>query len=171
MKKNNLSLWTFSYRKSYYFTHPWKWFEEIYWNIRNTIHRGRYGFAYADVWSWYSWWSRVGAEALRYLAEHHHGYPGYEPWDTPEKWDEYLVELADKLDWCADSCEMDCHEKTNEYWNAFLETSSFLKKRTPEENEIAKKYWERENELTEQDEQKRAEIFAEIGRLLPRFWD
>ena len=42
---------------------------------------------------------------------------------------------------------------------------------TEAEDEVIRKYWLREEELTKEDEQRRAEIFAEIGRALPRFWD
>lgn len=111
MKKNDLSVWTFPYRKSYYLTHPWKWFKDIYWNVRNFWHRGRYGYAYVDVWNWYHWWPKAGAEALRYLAEHNSGYPDYAPWETMEKWKAYLLETADKLDWCIESCD---HEEADE---------------------------------------------------------
>jgi hypothetical protein len=50
MKENKLSVWKFPYKKTYYLTHPWKWFYDLYWNFRNFWHRERYGFAYIDVW-------------------------------------------------------------------------------------------------------------------------
>ncbi|MBP5423945.1 MAG: hypothetical protein J6Y78_16050 [Paludibacteraceae bacterium] len=183
MKKNNLSLWTFSYKKSYYLTHPWKLLRDVRINISNMIHRMRYGYAYSDVWNFFNWWTSVGAEALRYLAVHGCGYPGDDPWETPEKWEKYLEDLADKLYWCGESCNWFEHEE-NEYKK---ERNSICAKRrrtgkkqgmltewyepTYDEQEIIEKYWNREKELEELDEQKRAEIFKEIGKVLPRLWD
>lgn len=178
MKKNDLSVWTFPYRKSYYLTHPWKWFKDIYWNIRNFWHRGRYGYAYSDVWGWYWWWPKVGAEALRYLAEHNWGYPGYEPWETPEKWKAYLKELADKLEWCVETCDIapDIHDAKNEFKEAykkysFADVMSNQLKDDPVYQDTVHKYWKREEELEKEDSEERAKIFSEIGRNLGRFWD
>lgn len=104
-KKNELSVMYLSFRKIYYLKHPLKFLREIYWNIRNFIHRGKYGYGYVDVWNWSNWWPAVGAEALRYMAEHGSGYPGREPWETPEKWRAYLLDTADKLEWCVKSID------------------------------------------------------------------
>lgn len=142
-RKNPLSLWSFSYRKTYYLSHPWKWFHNIYSNIRNFIHRGRYGFAYVDAWNFCDWWAMVGAEALRYMRDHGCGYPGFDQWDTPEKWKAYLTEMADNLQWSAASVDP-LYDTLNKTRNQY-------------------KYIE--------DDKKRAEIFAEIGKNLGRFWD
>lgn len=176
-KENKLSLWKLSYRTSYYWTHPWKWVKDIYWNVRNFIHRGRYGFAYSDVWGWYYWWPTVGAEALRYMAEHHAGYPGHEPWETPEIWKAYLLEMADKLDWCVESCDIspDFHNEKNEYFTAYSSIARSIFDRTyrdePETQELSRKYWCREEELSKEDDEERIRIFKEIGEHLGRFWD
>ena len=181
MKKNNL--WSFSCNKRYYLTHPWKWIKEFFANLSNIRHRTMYGFAYRDAWNFFYWWTSVGAEALRYLAAHGCGYPAYEPWDTPKKWRKYLEDLADKLDWCCASCDITEHEE-NEYK---AERDAICKRRrktgmkhdmlsiwyepTEEEQEIIRKFWERENELTDIDTEKRGEILKEIGKVLPRLWD
>lgn len=104
-KKNELSVMYLSFRKIYYLKHPLKFFWEIYWNIRNFIHRGKYGYSYIDAWNWFYWWPTAGAEALRYIAEHGCGYPGHEPWETPEKWKAYLFDLADRMDACVKSID------------------------------------------------------------------
>ena len=182
---NELRIWKYTYRKSYYLTHPWKFFKDTYWNFRNWWHRANYGFAYVDVWEWGSWWPRVGAEALRYMAKHGSGYPGAEPWETPEKWRNHLLNLADGLDWCANSLEWDTHEKLNEYYEAFkgIQERSRRERYTdtgdkyvwyeesPEDKELRKKYWEKENEIIAREDQERSEIFAEIGKNLGRYFD
>ena len=174
---NPLSLWKMPCKKTYYLTHPFKWINDIYWNIRNFIHRGRYGFAYSDVWQWFWWWPTVGAEALRYMAENGHGYPTVAPWGTPEKWHRYLRYKASELDWCADTCDIapDHHHYQNEFYQAMEEirkrTNSNRALMTAQDEEIVKKYWNREEELSKADSEQCAKIFAEIGQNLGRFWD
>jgi hypothetical protein len=174
-KQNPLRLNSFSYKPTYYLMHPWKWFRDLYWHIRNFIHRGRYGFAYTDVWNWYIWWPTVGAEALRYMAEHASAYPGQIPWSTPGKWKNYLLTMASKLEWAAsDKSDFlsDAHDKRNEYFGEYKK----IKTDNPgeisdEQRQIIDQYWAREHDLELEDEIKRIEIFSEIGKNLPRFWD
>jgi len=168
---NKLSLWTFTYRKSYYLTHPWKWLRDVYWNIRNFWHRGRYGFAYVDVWNWCNWWPNVGAAALRYMAEHGSGYPGTEPWETPEKWREFLITQADNLDKAAKSCDFLGCDDENEYAEAFHKLHKEFKDLTVEEKILKQKYWNRTNELQNRYARWRANLFENIGRNLDRYWD
>lgn len=176
-KRNPLSLWSFTFRPQYYLTHPHKWIRELYLNIKNFIHRGRYGYAYVDVWNWCNWFPTVGAEALRYLAEHGNGYPSVAPWETPEKWCQYLKETAEKLDWCRMTCDIvpEHHNTLNQYSKQMDElrsvTSSWRDTMTNENIELHKKYWDREKELNAQDDEQRIVIFSEIGKNLPRFWD
>lgn len=185
MKKENvLSVWSFPYRKRYYLTHPWMWMKDLYWNIRNFWHRGRYGFAYVDVWNFCSWYPRVGAAALEYLALHKSGYPGIKPWDTPEAWEEYLHYLSKRLERCANAQEIDFGEERNEYSEAFDEMMKRVyheKKEgkwieasfdmTDEDKELRDKYFERAKELAEVDNQYTIETFKWIGEDLGRLWD
>lgn len=186
MKKNPLSVWTFSYRPSYYITHPWKLFKDVYWNFRNFWHRGRYGYAYVDVWNLGDWAPRVIAEAMRYLADHGHGYPGYPPWDTPERWHEFLHLFARKLQRCADFMDSEYpDDERNEYKKAFEEMCDrthreykdergytvWTSERTEEDNELRDKYFKRQEELMKVDRQYAREVFAFFGENLSRWWD
>ena len=185
MKKNKLSVWTWPYRKSVYICKPWRWFRELWINLTNFIHRGRYGFAYSDVWEFASWWPMVGAAALRYFAENGYGYPGCEPWETPEAWKAHLLKLADDLDWCVDSQDILYTDDKNEYKEQMDEINKRCHREEKDENGmwhtwlemtdadkvIRDKYFEREKELIEQQTEKRIKIFEEIGRNLPRYWD
>lgn len=180
--KNKNSVWTLSSSKRYYLTHPWMLFYDIYWNFRNFIHRGRYGFAYVDAWNWNNWWMSVGAEALRYMADKGSAYPGVEPYDTPEKWNKHLHELADQLDWCSESMEWD--DSQNEYNQQMKEiikrcnrteerdglTTTWLEM-TDEDQKIRDKYFEREKEIEKENENKRIEILSKVGKDLGFYWD
>ena len=185
MKKNPLTVWTFSYKKSYYLTHPWKWFKDLYWNIRNFWHRGRYGYAYVDVWNFCDWYPRVAAEALRYLAKHGSGYPGVKPWETPEEWSNYLNYLANRLQRCADAQDILFGEERNEYKEEYDKTftRAFIEEKdenglihahydfTPEDKELHKKYWEREKELDKADHEYDKETWRWLAEDLGHFWD
>lgn len=183
---NRLSTWSFAYRPSYYLKRPWKWFHEAYWNIRNFIHRGRYGYAYIDVWNFCEWYPRVGAEALRCLAKKGSGYPGVEPWDTPEKWSRYLRELAEKLDRCADSMDILTYDAKNEYAEQFNMLFNSLvrhqkvnedgsvttwRDETPDYLELRDKYFAREKEIVNELKEYRKEVGAEVFGGLGRLWD
>ena len=170
MKESKLD-YGFSYCKKYYVAHPLKLIKEIYSNIKSFIHRGKYGYAYIDVWNWYDWWTKVGANALRYLAEHGCGYST--EYNSMEEWQNCLNNLADNLDWCRKSCEIGCHEERNEYSDLRKEICIKLQNRqsTAEDQDILKKYWDREEELVKEDDETRTEIFAKIGRNLPKLWD
>lgn len=188
MKKsrNPLSVWTFPYTKRHYMTHPWKLVKNIYWNIRNFWHRGKYGYAYVDVWNFCNWYPRVAAEALRYMADHHSGYPGVKPWETPEEWTKYLKYLANRLQRCADSQDICFGEERNEYkeqMDEIMRKTRIIKEDengdtilshkdfTPEEEDIRKKYWAREEEIHDADEAYNKETWKWIAEDLGHFWD
>jgi hypothetical protein len=185
MRKNKLSVWTFSYNKRYYLTHPWKWFKDLYWNWRNFWHRARFGYAYVDVWNFCDWYPRVGAEALRYLAQHHSGYPGIKPWENPKEWEEYLNYLANRLERCADSQDICFGEERNEYAEQLDEIMKNRRKveehedgsvtvshtLTAEEEEIRKKYWAREEEIRKADQEYNKETYKWLAEDLGHFWD
>ena len=185
MKENKLSVFTYPYRKTYYLTHPWKLFKDIYWNIRNFIHRGRYGYAYVDVWNFCDWYPQVAAEALRYLAAHNSGYPDVYPWTTMEEWREYLNYLANRLERCARSQDILFGDERNEYKDELDEIMEKRRERTenpdgsvtishtltPAEEQIRKKYWEREKEIRDADYQYNLETYRWLAEDLGYLWD
>ena len=184
-KENPLSVWTFYYRKSYYLMHPWKWIKDLYWNIRNFWHRGRYGYAYTDVWGFCEWYPRIGAEVLRYLAEHHHGYPGVKPWESAEDWRKYLEYLANRLQRCADSMDICFGSERNEYKDEFDKSfkCAYIEEKgedgliharynfTPKEEELHKKYWAREEEIRDADDAYNKETYKWLAEDLGHLWD
>lgn len=184
-KKNPLSVWSYPYKKTYYLTHPWKWWHDTYWNIRNWIHRANKGFAYIDCWNFCTYYPRVAAEALRYLAHHNNGYPGTKPWTTMEEWREYLEYMANRLERCANSMDICFGEERNEYKDKLDEIIHMRKKRTenedssitvshtltPEEEEIRKKYWAREEEIHKADQEYNKETYKWLAEDLGHFWD
>jgi len=183
---NKLSVFTFQCRKSYYLTHPWRWFKELYHNIRNFVHRGKYGYAFVDVWDFCEWYPRVGAAALRYLADHASGYPGIPPWDTPEQWHDHLIDMARNLEKCADTLDICYTDDKNEYAEQFHMMSNSLRRHSkdpvtgcyctfteesPEFMELRDKYFAREKELEAEYKEFRMNVGAALFDNLARYWD
>lgn len=67
------------------------------WLKKCASQRARLGLAYCDTWNFDTFLLGIIIRGLRQLADTSHGYPGYEPFDTFEKWQIYLLDLADKF--------------------------------------------------------------------------
>jgi hypothetical protein len=89
--------------------------------LRWFIQRGRRGWADCDVWSLDSYTCLMLSGALIRLAERNHAYPGEgSPWETPEKWDAYLRDLADRLKaWDRQWFDMDAYGVTRKAMEEF----------------------------------------------------
>jgi hypothetical protein len=62
-----------------------------------TWQRAHRGWADCDTWSVDTYVTKVVSEMLVYLADTTHSYPGSEEFNTPEKWDAHLRDLAKRL--------------------------------------------------------------------------
>lgn len=60
--------------------------------------RATRGWADCDTWSIDGYLTRILPPMLTYLADHGCSYPGFPPFDTPEKWSEHLRDLATRID-------------------------------------------------------------------------
>lgn len=102
-----------------------------------------------------------------------------------KEWREYLEYLANRLQRCADSQDILFGEDRNEYKDELNEIMKRREKRvenadgsitvshtlTPEEEEIRKKYWEREAEIRNADNAYIRETYAMMSKNLSHFWD
>lgn len=103
-----------------------------------------------------------------------------------EEWREYLEYMANRLERCANSMDICFGEERNEYKEQFdeiMRETRLIKKDengntvishtefTPEEKEIRKKYWEREEEIRKADREYNIETYRWIGEDIDRFWD
>ena len=171
----------YPYSKHYYLTHPWKWFKDIWLNLRAGYHRATKGYCYTDLWNMDDWFLAVFPKMLRELAEKHCAYPGVEPFETPEKWEEWLRGIADQLEYCARDSDED-----NEYAEAFYnaskerritststdETITISYPHTDEElHDIFIKYRDRSNELEAEKQKLLEEAMGEIAKHFHCLWD
>ena len=75
---------------SWYLTHPWDFFSELYKEIRTFIQRGWRGYADSDVWGLSSYLDSILAGGLKQLSKGC-SYPGRDEMDTYENW-QYALE-------------------------------------------------------------------------------
>ena len=90
-----IPLYFFSYRKTYYLTHPWKWFKDLHIGIKNAWHRMRYGWAWVDLWNMDVYLDQLIPNMMRELSKRSMGYPGCDEFPTAESWEEWLRTFAD----------------------------------------------------------------------------
>ena len=102
-----------------------------------------------------------------------------------EEWREYLEYLANRLQRCADSQDILFGQERNEYQeeldNIMRETRKITHNAdgsmtvshplSEEQEEIRKKYWEREKEIRNADQAYIEETYKWVAEDLPYFWD
>lgn len=184
--KNPNSVWTWPYRTRYYLLRPWEWVKTLFLNMRNARMRARKGFCYGDIWDFNTWFCGIAPEMLRYMADEGCAYPGSEPFDTAEKWHEWLYKMAERLEYCNKDF-IDLQDEKNEYAKQMEEILDKAHQRwkenhpneeniigqefIPEEEEIRKKFWEKEKEISKEQEAYIQETFTELGKHWISIWD
>lgn len=159
----NLNVFNWSYSKRYYLIHPWKWAKELYQNIYAAWMRAIKGYCYMDVWNWEDWFCSVTPPMLRCMADKGMAYPGSKPFDTPEKWHDWLYEMAHKIERLQyDNWMEDLNEYSTDYHKSFEEDW-----RSEEHEEIRKKYYKRCQEISET----RQQVLEDFGRFFFKFFD
>ena len=170
MKK--YSVWYLPYNKRYLLTHPWEWFRCVKRCFRDAWRRSVYGWAYGDVWDWDSWFLHTTPDMLRYMADHGSAYPGNEPFTTPEKWHDWLHEIADLLETGLEEWQDEHNEYYEEYMKHLMDNWVPFKegvKRKP--SELFDKYMARAKELNEQGEKNVRRAISAIAEHFRCLWD
>lgn len=171
MKKNYLNVWYWSYPKRYYLTHPWHWFKELGWNIRNAYNRITKGYAYVDWANFDTWFINIAGSMLRDMALHSHGYPGTEPFDTPEKWSSWLHRMADQFEYLQD--EDNGNEWAKPYLDALMKSPKLglLEEGPPELVELQHKCLERSKEVYKEHQKLFQSTMKELLEHWGCLWD
>lgn len=113
--KTNLNVFSFSLDWRYYLRHPIAFLKDIKYKTIAAYHRVRYGYCDVDVWELCEWFLTIMPQMLRQLAGDGVAYPGNEEFDTEEKWEAWLQQLADNLEKLQD----EEWEKENPFYDDF----------------------------------------------------
>ena len=139
-------------------------FEKSVWNWRHPIRklknwkmdwkfarqRVRRGYCDSDWWDLDNWLLEVLPNMLEELADKADTYPGYREFDTFEKWQSYLRQLACDLR----ECSSDAAERMNEYSGTY-----------------SNEYFARAREIKEYQDKLREDVGVRLFRVLPHLWD
>ena len=115
--------------KRYYLLHPWRWFRELGQNLRAAHHRAKYGWCGRDVWNMDDWFLHVIPDMLEHLRKHGCGYPGHEPFETVDKWNDWLYKQECRLRYCAED-----NDTENEGYSSFRDYLDLKMQHLKEEN-------------------------------------
>lgn len=168
------SVFNYSYSKRYYLTHPWKLIKEFFQNCYHGWRRAIYGWTWEDCWNFDSWFCTVIPQLLKHLADYGCGYPG-EPFETPEKWHDWLYKMANTIERLQyDDWMEDCNEYSKDYEKTFEDGYSNLT--TTGDSELSKekireKYYERCEEIHKTREQVLEDFGKEFFKYFDRLWD
>ena len=177
-------LWNWCYSKRYYLTHPWKFFSELWSNLKAGWMRATKGYCYGDVWNLDRWLTSILPPMLRHMADHGSAYPGSEPFNSPEEWHDWLHSVADVMETIYDDDYW--WEKKNEYhdeWEALTDyyynsnrnitmTGNDNYDYSPEHfEEVKRLYSKRMREIAAERQQIINNVFNEIAHALDCLWD
>ena len=162
----------------YKLTHPWKIIINGFRNLKAAWQRATRGYADRDTWNLDSWLLQVLPAALKYLAEHSHGWPSNEEFPKFEDWQEYLFKIAKDLEDCQDCEGNNKNEYYNDYMNQFDNWDNKWEKDEhgnlvykPEQSEIDKKYFNRLKELSIEQQKLLEDTFMRLAKHLYAMWD
>lgn len=170
------SVFSFPYSKKYYLLHPWKWIQTFFKNLTYAYRRAVYGWTWSDCYELYDWLLTILSQMFRHLAEYSNGYPGRAPFETPEKWQDWLNSIADVLEVCQD-------EPVNKYTEEFAAALEMQYKQKHEKNYsgptisdedlnlISQLYLEQDKENQHQQEILIKDVFNQIAEHFFDLWD
>ena len=169
MKKNRLSVYTWPSKKSWYLKHPLSWIKELFYNIHCARQRVRHGYCDMDWYNFCYWFLDVVPCMLRDIANRGYSYPALGEYDSKEKWEEFLLNLADSFDRCKED-NLPKNEHLAEF-DAMLNEYGSSENFTLQGKIVKNKYMQREKEIAEE----RRRILADAFRLLSEnffnLWD
>lgn len=174
------NVFEWSYSRKWYLTHPWKWIKELFRNMKFAWQRATRGYCDSDVWSMDSWLLALLPDMLRDLANDPVGaYPGVEPFDTPEKWRNWLFKMAAKFLELQDNWPETRNEYENEYMRLVDESRviknnttcyNFIFKDKAYAEELRQKWLSRIKELNDAQNAATVAAFSELAEHFYALW-
>lgn len=172
---NNLNVFRLihSRSKSYYLTHPWEWFKDFGYCLRDAYQRITRGYADTDWFNMDSHLLELLPAMLKELAAHSYSYPSHGPFNTPEKWSTFIHSLADRIE----SCKEEEQDKRNEYYDDYMrelmsdgEITWNYESDATDSKDLHAKYFARSKELWEEAQHTIEETLLEMGKYFFALW-
>ena len=175
MSLNNI-LTDYPFTFKWYLRRPWKFFQHTWYNLKGAWQRATRGYAYSDAAEMDEFLLHILPGMLRKVGDGF-SFPGVEPFETVEKWEDWCNSLADVFESLQ---EENWETGRNEYEEDFhkaLEVTSPHKNVTlsyemteEEAKNICKLYWAREKELWDQREAILQDAYKQLALYHTYLW-
>lgn len=171
-----MNLFKFPMRLRYYLTKPWRFLRELHYSFKYAWQRATKGYSFYDSMDMDDFLLHVIPGMLRDIANAD-GYPGTEPFEEPEKWEDWCNSLADIFE----SLQCDNWEKgRNEYekkWHTACDVlhshsnvTMTLTMAKEQAEEICELYWAREKELWDERDKLLQDAYMELSKYHNCLW-
>ena len=129
------------------------------------------GISDYDIWELDNHMTDVWIEGIKYLADKGHGYPGTEEFPTDTSWQSYLYKIIELLRKSQEDYEFG--EYANKYQKNYEAIANVFPReaRTPEENEMVKKWLEEEKRISDLRLKDRNTALGMITHVYGYLWD
>ena len=156
-----------------YLTKPWEFFEDTWLNLKAAWQRATRGWADRDTWNLDSYLLDILPEMIDHLRIHTHGYPGYDEFNTPEKWDKFLKE---EIIIPLQNAREEQITQINEYEEELHSYPIIFVKQEngftlTEPKELRKKWREREKEINEWRQKELERALKNLAAVFFSLWD
>jgi len=144
---------------------PIKWIKDFFCNCSIARDRIRKGWSPNDIWNLEMYLSSIIGESLDFLASHHMGYPGNEPFETSEKWEDWLRAQAYPF-----KHYLEDNDNENPFSEEFIkcldiDTLDLIS------DELRKNYNETDRKIQEKKYQEVQKAMEELGKYWGHLWD
>lgn len=166
----------FPYVKRFYVSHPWKFLQECWWNIKAGWSRCTKGYAYRDAADMDEFLLHLIPAMLRELANGP-AYPGNDEFPTYESWQMWCNSLANRFENVQEEHWGDGRNEWETQWHSMMPallphpnlttTYTFT---TEQVEEVREKYYAREKELFEEREQIIQQLYLELAKHHSMLW-
>lgn len=183
MKKNKMNAFYWDGSILYYIRHPIRFMRHFIRNLNNAYSRIVRGYCKSDYFNLDSWLITLLPQMLREIKNSPVGaYPGIKPFETPEKWHEWLETMALNFESIQNNWAEVKNEYDGEYWDIFhnyVETYGNICQAVengPQKSaqdylkEVQEKWLARAQELDEQQQAFTENLFLELSKHLYQLW-
>ena len=162
-KRDSLSVLQFPRSARFYLTHPQYFIRDTYRIIIDIYRRARYGWTYSDAWNFCDWFVAISPQMLRKIANDGLAYPGTAPFETEDKWRDWLRKMAGLIE----TADENWQNEQNKYYTDFI----IQLKTSCEDNSLAMKYYNECIRLGKEGAQNIETALTEMSKYFLKIWD